>query len=460
MSETQMRVAIIGTGYVGLVSGAALAYLGHQVVCVDNDPAKIDSLRRGTVPIYEPGLAEMLAPLAASGAISFTEDLQETVKWADIVFICVGTPSTADGSADMSAVKQVAYSIGAAMDDRYRVIVNKSTVPVGTGDWVTMVVMDGFCETGGPKPGAPDFDVVSNPEFLREGSALTDTFYPDRIVIGTRSARAIEVMEDLYRPLVQGSFRSPGVPAPKDRALPVPFVVTDLTSAEMIKYAANAFLALKISYINEIASICECVGADVRQVARGIGYDQRIGSSFLSAGVGWGGSCFGKDLSALRHIAGQYGMDPDILRSAIDVNHRLRETCFRKLQGELKMVTGKSVGILGLAFKPFTDDLRDAPALTLVDRLLEAGARVKAYDPVAMEKAARARPEVRMAEDPYSAAQDCDAVILVTEWPEFRELDLERLRSVMHTPVFIDGRNVFDPAEMAAAGFRYSAFGV
>jgi UDPglucose 6-dehydrogenase len=459
MIESPKSVAIVGTGYVGLVTGAALAYLGHRVVGVDKDTAKVDALKRGAIPIFEPGLTEMISPLIASGAMRFTSDLAEAVREASVVFICVGTPMTESGAADLSAVEAVARGIGAAMDQSYRVIVNKSTVPVGSGDWVTMVVQDGFEEAHPGGAFAPDFDVVSNPEFLREGSAISDTFYPDRIVIGTRSERAVAEMEGLYAPLVGGAFAPPGVNPPSSRRLPVPFMVTDLTSAEMIKYASNSFLALKISFINEIGTICEKVGADVKQVAKGIGYDQRIGPRFLDAGLGWGGSCFKKDLSALAYIAGQYHADPAIINAALAVNAELRETCFQKIQSELKMVTGKTIGLLGLAFKANTDDLRDAPALTLAERLLESGARVKAYDPVAMPQVAADYPDIRMASDPYDLAADCDAVVLATDWPQFRALDTARIRDAMRTPVLIDARNVFDPAQMAAAGFRYVGFG-
>lgn len=459
MIDSPKNVAIVGTGYVGLVTGAALAYLGHRVVGVDNDTAKLDALKQGKMPIYEPGLAEMVSPLIASGVLSFTTDLVTAVREASVVFICVGTPMTESGAADMSAVEAVAKGIGAAMDRSYRVIVNKSTVPVGSGDWVTMVVQDGFEEAHAAGGFSPDFDVVSNPEFLREGSAISDTFYPDRIVIGTVSERAVSEMESLYAPLVAGSFAPPGINPPTSRRVPVPFMVTDLTSAEMIKYASNSFLALKISFINEIGSICEKVGADVKQVAKGIGYDQRIGPRFLEAGLGWGGSCFKKDLSALAHIAGRYHAKPPIIRAALEVNAELRETCFQKIQSELKMVTGKTIGLLGLAFKPNTDDLRDAPALTLAQHLLESGARVKAYDPVAMDHVSARYPAIRMASDPYELAADCDAVVLVTDWPQFRALDTARIKDAMRTPVFIDGRNMFDPAQMTAGGFRYVGFG-
>ncbi|HEY3413476.1 MAG TPA: UDP-glucose/GDP-mannose dehydrogenase family protein [Armatimonadota bacterium] len=454
-----MSVAIVGTGYVGLVTGAAMAQIGHHVICVDNDASKIAALKAGAVPIYEPGLSDIIASLSESGRLTFTTDLAAAVSRAQVIFICVGTPMSANGSADMCQVETVALAIGAALDGSYRVIVNKSTVPVGSGDWVAMVLQDGFTQNHSAGDFVADFDVVSNPEFLREGSAIADSFYPDRIVIGTRSERAIRVMESLYAPLIEGRVAVPGLMPPPHLRLPVPFLVTDLASAEMIKYAANSFLALKVSFINEMATICEHVGADITQVARGIGYDRRIGHRFLEAGLGWGGSCFKKDISALWHIAAQYGHTPAIIRAALDVNMELREECFQKIQHELKMVKGKTIGLMGLAFKPNTDDLRDAPALTLAHRLLEAGARVKAYDPVAMERATVEIPEIRMCSDIYDLAQDCDALVLVTDWPQFRTADPARLREAVRTPVLVDARNMFNPSEMEAAGFRYVSFG-
>ncbi|HEY3269265.1 MAG TPA: UDP-glucose/GDP-mannose dehydrogenase family protein [Armatimonadota bacterium] len=453
-------IAIIGAGYVGIVTGATLAHLGHQVVCVDNDVDKIARLQSGELPIFEPGLAEVVNPLIASGALKFTTDLPGAVKNARVVFICVGTPMSPSGAADMCYVEAVARGIGAAMDGSYRVVVNKSTVPIGSGDWVAMVVQDGFADAHSEGETAPDFDVASNPEFLREGSAVADSFYPDRVVIGARSERALQEMRELYAPLLEGRFSVPGVEPPKDRPQPVPFVVTDLTSAETMKYAANAFLALKISYINEIARICEHVGADVSEVAKGIGYDRRIGHRFLSAGIGWGGSCFRKDVSALAHIARQYGQTPHIIEAAMAANDLSRQECVNKVMRELKMVYGKTIGLLGLAFKPDTDDLRDAPALTIAARLIDAGARVKAYDPVAMPGAARLNPDIRMAADPYDLAREADALVLVTEWPQFRTLDLDRLRAAMRTPVFVDGRNLYNASDMRARGFRYVGFGI
>lgn len=459
MNEARKRVAVIGTGYVGLVTGAALAHLGHEVICVDNDAGKVASLRAGKVPIYEPGLAEMMAPLLKQGNLTFTTDLSEAVARSRILFICVGTPMSETGAADMTYVEQVARGIGAAMDGTYRVIVNKSTVPVGTGDWVAMIVQDSYDEAHASDDFPADFDVVSNPEFLREGTAILDTFYPHRVVIGTRSTRAQQEMEELYARLLAGRHTPAGIQPPAGHREPAPFLVTDLTSAEMIKYASNAFLGMKISYINEIAEICEHVGADVTEVARGIGYDRRIGHDFLRAGLGWGGSCFRKDISALAGIAAQYGMQTRLIDATVAVNDDMRESCVQKVMRELKMVKGRTIGLMGLAFKPNTDDLRDAPALSIAARLIEAGARVRAFDPVAMDAAQREMPGIRMATDVYDLARDSDALVLVTDWPQFRSVDLYRLRLLMRTPIFVDGRNMFDPAAMVANGFRYVSFG-
>jgi UDPglucose 6-dehydrogenase len=459
MVDDAMDVAVVGTGYVGLVTGVMLAHLGHRVTCVDQDAAKVEALRRGEVPIYEPGLGELMPPLRESGRLSFTTCLPAAVRAATVVFICVGTPMGEDGAADLSAVAAVARGIGEAMDGSYRVIVDKSTVPVGTGVWVSTLIGEAFSAAHPSGGFAPDYDVVSNPEFLREGTAIADAFYPDRIVVGSESERALLVMEQLYAPLIDGAFALPGLKPPVDRRLPVPVVATDITSAEMTKYAANAFLVMKISFINEIAAICERVGADVTQIAKGIGYDQRIGHRFLQAGLGWGGSCFPKDLSALRHIALENGYDPRLLAAAIDVNLAMRDVCLEKLERELGDLSGKTIGLLGLAFKPHTDDMRDAPARTIADHLQARGATVRAFDPVAMEKSRDFLPHVEMTPDPYALAEGCDGLVLVTDWPQFRGLDLARLRKAMRQPVFIDGRNVFEPAGMHAAGFRYQGFG-
>lgn len=460
-----MKVCVIGTGYVGLVSGACLAEIGNDVVCVDADASKIARLERGEIPIYEPGLDELVNMNSLSGRLRFTTELAEGVQASEVVFITVGTPPLPTGEPDLSAVEAVARSIGRGLNG-YKVIINKSTVPVGSGDWVAMLVSDGMLQMQRERVGAGPalepahaFDVVSNPEFLREGSAIHDTFFPDRIVIGSQSERAVRIMRELYAPLIERQV--PGrVPADESE---VPFIVTDLTSAEMIKYAANAFLATKISFVNEIANICERVGADVTQVAMGMGLDRRIGGLFLNAGLGWGGSCFPKDVSALAHIAKDYGYEAELLSTVQGVNRRQRRLGLQKLQAHLKVLKGKTIAVFGLAFKPNTDDLRDAPALSIASDLLKLGARVKAFDPIAGEGARRLLPALVVSEDPYEAAHGADALLIATEWDLFRSLDLPRLRSRMNPaqaqPLLLDGRNLLAPGEVRAAGFHYQGMG-
>ncbi|MGL5794609.1 MAG: UDP-glucose dehydrogenase family protein, partial [Waterburya sp.] len=364
-----MRVCVIGTGYVGLVTGVCLSHIGHDVICVDNNEEKVKLMQSGQSPIYEPGLSELMKSSAESGKLTFTSDLSKGVAHGEILYIAVGTPPLPTGESDTRYVEAVARGIGTHLKDEYKVIVNKSTVPIGSGDWVRMIVLDGNKESGSTVE--PVFDVVSNPEFLREGSAVYDTFNPDRIVLGGNSEKAIAMMQELYQPLVTRDFA-------EDKSLPpVPVVVTDLSSAEMIKYAANSFLATKISFINEVANICDRVGADITQVAKGIGLDSRIGNKFLNAGIGWGGSCFPKDVSALVHTADDYGYNSELLKAAISVNQRQRLLALEKLQNELKILKGKTVGLLGLTFKPDTDDMRDAPALDLIEQLNRLGAKVK-----------------------------------------------------------------------------------
>ena len=446
-----MRVCVIGTGYVGLVTGVCLAQIGHHVICVDNNTAKVALMQSGESPIFEPGLTEIMHSAIKSGLLEFTADLAAGVNHGEILFIAVGTPALPTGESDTRYVEAVARGIGNHLNGSYKVIVNKSTVPIGSGDWVRRIVIDGVLERHEEIAG---FDVVSNPEFLREGSAVYDTFNPDRIVLGSNSQRAIDLMQQLYAPIIDRKFAAdPSLPA-------VPVVVTDLSSAEMIKYAANAFLATKISFINEVANICDRVGADVTQVARGIGLDSRIGNKFLQAGIGWGGSCFPKDVSALVHTADDYGYDAQLLKSAIKTNQNQRLIAIEKLQQVLKILKGKTIGLLGLTFKPDTDDLRDAPALDLIVQLTRLGAKVKAYDPII----SLANPhfnlsEVTVTRYPEQLAHNCDALVLVTEWQEFRELDYLKLASQMTTPIIIDGRNFLDPETMAAAGFYYIGIG-
>jgi UDPglucose 6-dehydrogenase len=441
-----MRVCVIGTGYVGLVTGVCLAKIGHQVICIDNNESKVALMQSGTAPIYEPGLDEMMQSAMAAGNLEFTTDLAAGVAHGEILFIAVGTPPLPTGESDTRYVEAVAKGIGTHLNGGYKVIVNKSTVPIGSGDWVRQIVLDGVAEREAEIAG---FDVVSNPEFLREGSAVYDTFNPDRLVLGSNSNKAIAMMQELYQPLVTRKFA-------EDRSLPpVPVVVTDLSSAEMIKYAANSFLATKISFINEVANICDRVGADVTQVAQGIGLDSRIGNKFLQAGIGWGGSCFPKDVSALIHTADDYGYDAKLLKAAVEVNQNQRYLAIAKLQQTLKILKGKTIGLLGLTFKPDTDDLRDAPALDLISELIRLGAKVKAYDPIISNQ----NLEISLANNPKELAQDCDALVLVTDWQEFLELDYELLADKMNNPVMIDGRNCLDPRNLEQAGFVYIGIG-
>jgi len=455
-----MRVCVIGTGYVGLVTGVCLAHSGHDVICVDNNEEKVKLMKSGQSPIYEPGLSELMKSSAEAGKLSFTSDLTAGVNHGEILFIAVGTPPLPTGESDTRYVEAVARGIGANLtaSSGYKVVVNKSTVPIGSGDWVRMIVLDGFSErqkeqgtSGSPEPG---FDVVSNPEFLREGSAIFDTFNPDRIVLGSNSKKALDLMQQLYQPIVVRKYADdPDLP-------PVPVVITDLSSAEMVKYAANSFLATKISFINEIANICDRVGADVKQVASGIGLDSRIGNKFLQAGIGWGGSCFPKDVSALIHTADDYNYDAKLLKSAVEVNNQQRVIAIEKLQQVLKILKGKTVGLLGLTFKPDTDDMRDAPALNLIEQLNRLGARVKAYDPIISQSGMRhGLSNVMVETDPELMADGCDALVLVTDWQQFLNLNYAKMVKSMHTPIIIDGRNFLDRQTLEEAGFQYVGIG-
>jgi len=429
-----MKLTIIGTGYVGLVTGACFAEVGHNVVCVDNDSVKITDLEAGRMPIYEPGLEEMVARNITDGRLTFTTDLAAAVRRAVIVFITVGTPPKPNGQADLGAVEDVARGIAQAME-RYTVVVNKSTVPVGTGDFVREVIAR---HQTAPVP----FDVVSNPEFLREGSAIEDTLRPDRIVIGAPTQQVAMTLLELYAPLER------------------PMIITDVPSAEMIKYASNAFLSTKISFINAIANICELAGADVTQVMKGMGLDPRIGAAFLSAGLGYGGSCFPKDTDSLVHTAATLGYDFAMLRAVVDVNRERAGHFVDLMVKALGPLDGRVVAVLGLAFKPNTDDMREAKSVEVVERLLELGATVRVYDPVAMDHARKTLPDgVQYCESPYEAAGGADAVALVTEWNEFKFLNLERLRGVLRRPAVFDGRNLWEPERMRRLGFEYYSIG-
>jgi UDPglucose 6-dehydrogenase len=451
-----MQVCVIGTGYVGLVTGACLAHIGHHVICVDNNEEKVKVMQGGQSPIYEPGLSEVLQATIAAGTIEFTTDLKAGVEHGEILFIAVGTPALPSGESDTRYVEAVAKGIGHHLDGGYKVIVNKSTVPIGSGDWVRMIVMDGVAEREAPVTAAADiqFDVVSNPEFLREGSAVYDTFNPDRIVLGSHAPQAIDLMKQLYAPIVERKFSE------NQTLPPVPVVVTDLSSAEMVKYAANAFLATKISFINEVANICDRVGADVLQVAEGIGLDSRIGGKFLQAGLGWGGSCFPKDVSALVHTADDYGYEAVLLKATVSTNQHQRLLVVEKLQQSLKILKGKTVGLLGLTFKPDTDDMRDAPALTLIEALTRLGSKVKAFDPLVSQTELRhGLSNVVVETDVQRLADGCDALVLVTDWPAFRTIDYAQIAPLMANPVLIDGRNYLDKAALQAAGFKYVGIG-
>jgi UDPglucose 6-dehydrogenase len=457
-----MRVTVIGTGYVGTVTGVCLSYMGHHVTCVDTEAAKIARLQRGESPIYEPNLEPLLKLAAARGGIEFTTELGPAAAASDVIFIAVGTPPLPSGEANLSYLEAAARSIGAAMDNtRFRVVVNKSTVPVGSGNLVEALVREGIGDARPAERREIRFGVASNPEFLREGSAVADSLYPDRIVLGASDKQAMEVMQELYRPLVSQSFDAPpGVPRPEGFRH-VPLVSTSLTSAEMIKYAANAFLAMKIGFANEIANICERVGAEAPEVMAGIGLDSRIGAKFLNPGVGWGGSCFGKDIQSLLHTAREYGYESKLLQASLDVNAAQRQMVIQKLQEKLFILKGRTIGLLGLAFKPDTDDLRDAPSLHIAERLLQMGARVKAHDPIAMQASREQRPDlkIRYCETALELAEDSDALVVVTEWDRFRSLELAVLAKAMAKPILVDGRNIFNPEAAAAAGFDYCGIG-
>ena len=457
-----MRVTVIGTGYVGAVTGACLSYLGHRVTCVDTDEAKIAKLRRGESPIYEPFLDGILALAAQRGGIDFSTELAGPAAESDVIFIAVGTPPQPNGEANLCYLEAAARSIGAAMDNsRFRVVVNKSTVPVGCGNLVETLVRDGIEEASPLEQKQIRFGVASNPEFLREGCAVSDSLYPDRIVVGAGEEETLAVMRELYRTVVEQSFDPPaGVPRPAGMTS-VPLVTTTLTSAEMIKYAANAFLAMKIGFANEMANVCERVGAEAPEVMTGIGLDSRIGARFLNPGVGWGGSCFGKDVQALLHTAREYGYNCKLLEASLEVNRLQRQLVIQKLQEKLFILKGRTIGLLGLAFKPDTDDLRDAPALHITERLLQMGARVKAYDPIAMDACREQYPDLKIqyCASAREAASGTDALVLVTEWDEFRRLNLPELAASMTSAILVDGRNVFEPDAAQQAGFDYTGVG-
>ncbi|HEV7746198.1 MAG TPA: UDP-glucose/GDP-mannose dehydrogenase family protein [Pyrinomonadaceae bacterium] len=431
-----MHIAVIGTGYVGLVTGACFAEFGVDVTCVDIDSAKIARLTAGEMPIYEPGLEQLVTKNTQSNRLRFTTDLKDAVEQALVIFLAVGTPPKDDGSPDLSFVETAARSIADHMNG-YKVIVTKSTVPIGTGEYLRKLIREQLKSD-------LNFGIVSNPEFLREGAAINDFMRPDRVVIGSRDEEAVAIMRDLYRPLY---------------LIEAPFVVTSLEAAELTKYAANAFLATKISFINEIANLCESIGCDVHDVARAIGMDRRIGSKFLHPGPGFGGSCFPKDTQALASVARDFGRESLIVNAVIEVNRRQRQAMVPKIEKLVGELNGKTVAILGLAFKPETDDMREAPAIDIINGLIERGAKIRAYDPVAMNEAAKVLPKVIFAGDEYEAVTEADALVFMTEWNQFRALDMGRIRDLMKSPRIADLRNIYDPADIRALGFEYVGVG-
>ena len=436
-----LHIAVIGTGYVGLVTGACFAEFGVFVTCVDKDAGKVESLKSGGIPFYEPGLEELVSRNFKQGRIKFTTDIAEAIEDSLVIFIAVGTPPRGDGSADLSYVDEVAREIAGHMKS-YKVIVTKSTVPVGTGEQLREIIAETLEKRAGQdKVG---FDMVSNPEFLREGAAIEDFMRPNRVVLGADSQQAVAIMKDLYRPLY---------------LLETPFVISNIETAELIKYASNSFLAVKISFINEIANLCEKVGADVNMVAKGMGLDGRIGSKFLHAGAGFGGSCFPKDTKALLQIASSRGVELAIVDSAIEANERQIRLMGDKIKASFPDIKGKTVAILGLSFKPNTDDIREAPALTIIQMLVEEGAIIRTYDPVAMDNAKKSLSGVTYCSDAYDACAGADALAIVTEWNQFRNLDLARIKGLLKQPLFFDFRNIYNPARMKELGFNYYSVG-
>jgi len=428
-----MNISIIGSGYVGLVSGACFAQLGNHVICADNDIKKIAELKKGAIPIYEPGLEELIADNIKSKRLKFTSSIKEAVKNSEVIFIAVGTPSLENGEADLTGVENVAQTIAQNMDG-YRLIVEKSTVPVETCAWIKKTVATYIKKKH-------KFDVVSNPEFLREGSAINDFTHPDRIVIGVESPKARQIMKNLYQPLNR------------------PILFTNIKSAELIKHASNAFLATKISFVNALSRICDRVGADIKEVSQGMGLDNRIGRFFLHAGIGYGGSCFPKDIDAFITIAEKLGYDFEILKAVRKTNEDQKEFVLKKIKEALWIVKDKNIAVLGVSFKPNTDDLRNSPSIDLIKALILEGAKIKIYDPKAMEKAKRLLKGVIFCKDPYQAAKNSDCLIIATEWDEFKELDFIKLKRILKRPLLIDGRNIYDPKFLIGLGFSYVGVG-
>ncbi len=431
-----MHIAVIGTGYVGLVTGACFAEFGVDVTCVDVDVTKIEKLHQGIIPIYEPGLDQIVEKNVKDGRLHFTTDIRSAVETAEVVFLAVGTPPKPDGTPDMSYYQQAAKDVAEAING-YKVLVTKSTVPIGTGKWLRQFVSENLKTQ-------TEFGVASNPEFLREGAAIDDFMRPDRVVIGSNEARAIEVMKDLYRPLY---------------LIETPVVITSLEAAELIKYAANAFLATKITFINEVANLCDAIGCDVHDVARGMGMDNRIGRKFLHPGPGYGGSCFPKDTRALTTVADQFGVETRIVDAVIEANERQRDAMIPKIEKLVGDLSGKKLGVLGLSFKPETDDMRESPAVDIINAVMAKGATVKAFDPVAMDEAKHCIEGIEFAHDEYDAIDGADAMVIITEWNQFRALDMERVKQLLNSPKIADLRNVYEPEDMRELGFEYVGVG-
>ena len=450
-----ISIAVVGSGYVGLVAAACFAEIGHRVICVDNDEAKVKVLREGGIPIHEDYLPELLNRHRAN-KVEFTTDLRAATQQSQVIFIAVGTPQSKTGSADLSYVDAVASEIARSIDD-YKVIVEKSTVPVYTNEWIRRVIE----RNGVPKE---LFDIASNPEFLREGTAVVDFLHADRIVIGAESERAGNLLSAIYAPLTSGAYYQleQAVPGSCDEKNPPPLLLTSTKAAELIKHASNAFLAMKISFINVVSNVCEAVGADVEQVSKGMGMDSRIGPRFLRAGIGYGGSCFPKDVAAFRYVAEQLGIDFNLLHEVETINEEQKKRFFQKVRSALWTFRGKRLGVLGLSFKGGTDDIRESPALDIVEQLVKEGAIVTAFDPAATDRAKEVIPpssQVRYVDDAYKAAEDADALLILTDWQEFAELDLDRLHYTLRYPIIIDGRNLYDPATMVERGFTYMSVG-
>ncbi len=435
-----LKIAIIGSGYVGLVTGICLAEIGHHVICVDNDRKKISRLKRNELPIFEPGLRELLIKNRKNNRMSFTTSIRDAALQSTVIFIAVGTPSKENGEADLTFVENVSREIGQSIND-YKLIVEKSTVPAATGKRIERTIRLNLPKSKNKHKSPVEFDVASNPEFLKEGSAVKDFMHPDRIVIGVESKRGENLLREIYKPLK------------------APIVVTDMNSAEMIKHASNSFLATKISFINAIAQICDKVGADVLKVAEGMGYDKRIGRDFLNAGIGYGGSCFPKDIDAFIRLSEKSGYDFSLLKEVKNINESQKQSFVKLVEDKLWIVKNKTIGILGLAFKPKTDDLRNAPSLEIIEALQKEGAKIKVYDPEAMEKAKEILKKVTFCRTPYDLAGNCDCLLIVTEWDEFRGLDFSKIKKLMKHPIIFDGRNLFDPINLKEAGFEYYGIG-